>query len=288
MAEHFDVVIVGGRCAGASLAILLGRAGLRVCVVDRAQFPSETLSTHGVQPCGVKILDDLGVLEPLSKTAALIESATLAFDDVKVELSGASELMGAPMLNARRITMDTVLLDAAAAAGAEVRTQTAVTGLLEDGDRVVGVETRTGELRARLVVGADGARSTVARLVNAPEYDRTPAGRVLTWAYFEGATAPASHMWLGKIGDLTFLASPTDSDLFLAAVGLSINRKSEVIDDRETSFADGLGAWPELNSCVAGARRVGPIRVMSRWHGFFRQSAGPGWVLVGDAGHFWD
>ena len=73
MAEHFDVIIVGARCAGSPLATLLARAGMRVCVVDRATFPSDTPSTHGVQPSGVKILDHLGVLEPLLKVAAPIE-----------------------------------------------------------------------------------------------------------------------------------------------------------------------------------------------------------------------
>src|SRR4051812_11539496 len=133
MAEHFDVIIVGARCAGSPLATLLARAGMRVCVVDRARFPSETPSTHAVQPTGVKILERLGVLEPLSKTAATIGHGTAGFDDVRVELAGADELLGAPMLNARRVTLDAFLLDAAAAAGAEVRTQTSVNGLVEDG-----------------------------------------------------------------------------------------------------------------------------------------------------------
>ncbi len=67
MAERFDVIIVGARCAGSPLATLLARAGVSVCLVDRARFPSDTASTHGVQPSGVKILERLGVLEPLVK-----------------------------------------------------------------------------------------------------------------------------------------------------------------------------------------------------------------------------
>ncbi len=102
MAERFDVIIVGARCAGSPLAILLARAGLRVCVVDRARFPSDTASTHGVQPSGVKILDRLGVLEPLLKVTPAIERGTLAFDDARVEVSDFTALVGAPMVSARR------------------------------------------------------------------------------------------------------------------------------------------------------------------------------------------
>src|SRR5205823_3710058 len=198
------------------------------------------------------------------------------------------EWLGAPMLNVRRVTLDAIVLDAAAAAGTEVRTGTPVTGLVEEGGRVSGVTTPAGELRAAVVVGADGARSTVARLVQAAEYHRTPAGRVFMWAYFEDADPRHDGLWLGKLGDHAFLASPTDEGLFMAAAVPSIERRDELRADRETGYAQSLAHWPELEAAVAGARRAGPIRMMSRWHGFFRESAGPGWVLVGDAGHFKD
>jgi menaquinone-9 beta-reductase len=287
-AEHYDVVIVGARCAGSPLATLLAGGGMRVCLVDRAAFPSDTPSTHVTQPCGVKILADLGVLEPLLKVTAPIERGTFLLDDARIEISGVSELMGAPIVNARRITLDAILLDAAAAAGADVRTQTSVTGLVEERGRVVGVETTNGELRAPLLVGADGARSTVARLVGATEYHATPPGRAFLWGYLEGVPANNDGIWLGKIGDDAFLASRTDDGLFMAAVVPSLDRRDELRRDREGAFAETLTHWPELHASLGEGRRVGPVQMMSRWHGFFRQSAGPGWVLVGDAGHFKD
>ena len=287
MAERFDVIIVGARCAGSPLAILLARAGLRVCLVDRARFPSDTASTHGVQPSGVKILDRLGVLEPLLKVTPAIERGTLAFDNARAEISDFTALVGAPMVSARRVTLDAILVEAAAAAGADVRTQTAVTGLVENCGRVAGVKTKSGELRAPLVVGADGVRSAVAGFVGAAKYHQTPAGRIFTWAYFEGAEADDGHMWLGAIGEHGFLGFPTDAGLFMAAVVPSMERRDEVLNDREAVHAAELAHWPELEATLAGAKRVGPIRVMSR-DGFFRESAGPGWVLLGDAGHFKD
>lgn len=285
--ERFDAVIVGGRCAGSPLAILLARAGLRVCVVDRARFPSDTPSTHAIQPTGAKVLERLGVRAAVEKVAARIDHGRAVFDDVRIELDDLTGVVGAPMLSARRVTLDPVLLDAAAAAGAEVRTQTTVTQLIEHDGRVAGVRTTAGELRAPLVVGADGARSTVARLVGATEYHRTEPGRVFLWGYFEGVTGD-DGMWLGGMGDCGFLASPTDSDLFMAAVVPSIECREPLRADREAGYAAWLARWPELHEHIGDARRVGPVQMMSRWHGFFRQSAGPGWVLVGDAGHFKD
>jgi 2-polyprenyl-6-methoxyphenol hydroxylase-like FAD-dependent oxidoreductase len=287
MPERFDVVIVGARCAGAPLATLLARAGVRVCVVDRARFPSDTASTHGVQPVGVEILGRLGLVEPLLKATPAIERGTLAFDDARIEVNSITELVGAPMLGPRRVTLDALLVEAAAAAGAEVRSQTAVTGLVEDDGRVAGVKTKTGELRAPLVVGADGVNSTVARLIGAAKYHETPAGRIFMWTYFEDAPADDDHLWLGGIGDHGFLALPTDSGLFMAAVVPSVERRDEVLADRESVHASELAEWPELEAALTDAKRVGPVRVMTR-DGFFRESAGPGWVLVGDAGHFKD
>jgi 2-polyprenyl-6-methoxyphenol hydroxylase-like FAD-dependent oxidoreductase len=284
----FDTIVVGARCAGSPLATLLARRGLRVCLVDRTDFPSDTPSTHGIQPPGVKVLAELGVLDELLAMAPAIDEGFIAFDQHRIRYPGITEVLGAPMVNARRVTLDAILVEAAAAAGADVRTRTTVRGLVEEGGRVVGVETTAGRLLAPLVVGADGARSTVARLLAAPEYYRTPAQRIFLWAYFEGVDPGERRVWLGSIGDSGFLASPTDAGLFLAALVAPAGRRTEARADRARVFADGTGRWPELRDVIAPARMVGPVRMMSRWHGFFRQSAGPGWALAGDAGHFKD
>jgi 2-polyprenyl-6-methoxyphenol hydroxylase-like FAD-dependent oxidoreductase len=284
----YDVIVVGARCAGSPLATLLSRRGLRVCLLDRAGFPSDTPSTHGIQPPGVKILTELGVLDRLLAVAPAIDDGVIALDDFRVDYVGLTATLGAPMLNVRRITLDAILAEAAAAAGAELRTGVTVTGLIRSGGRVVGVETTAGPLRARLVVGADGARSTVARLVAAPEYHRTAPRRAFLWSYFEGVAEDERRVWIGSIGENAFLASPTDSGLFLAAYVAPIERREQLRSDRTHAYEDGIKHWPELGATVARGRRVGPVQLMSGWHGFFRQSAGPGWVLIGDAGHFKD
>jgi 2-polyprenyl-6-methoxyphenol hydroxylase-like FAD-dependent oxidoreductase len=287
VSESFDVIVVGARCAGAPLATLLAREGLRVCVVDKDRFPSDTPSTHGIQPTGIQVLERIGVLDSLLKLAPPILRLRVVFDDASVPAADVVAITGAPGLSVRRITLDEILVNAAASAGAEVRTQTAVTGLVTDGDRVAGVLTTSGELRAPLVVGADGARSAVAKMVGAREYNPTPNGRVFMWAYYE-ADPTDGEMWIGKRGDHTYLGMPTDGGLTLVGVCPSIERRDEVRADREAVFDAGLRAWPELHAGVTGERREGPVRTMANMRGFFRPSAGPGWALVGDAGHFKD
>jgi 2-polyprenyl-6-methoxyphenol hydroxylase-like FAD-dependent oxidoreductase len=287
MGESFDVIVVGARCAGAPLATMLARAGVRVCVVDKDRFPSDTLSTHAIQPTGVKVLERIGVLDELLKIAPPILRGRMAFDDDGWVIDDIVGISGAPVVSARRIAMDEILVKAAAEAGAEVRTQTAVTGLVTDRGRVAGVTTAAGELRAPLVVGADGTRSAVAKKVGAKEYHPTPNGRVFMWGYYEGDPTNG-EIWIGQMGDHAYLVTPADNGLSLVAACPSIDRRDEVRANREAVYEAGVRAWPELHAGVEGARREGPVHTMANMHGFFRVSAGPGWALVGDAGHFKD
>ena len=286
--DRFDVVVVGARCAGSPLATLLARRGFNVCVLDRAQFPSETPSTHLIQPCGVHMLDRLGVLNAVLGAGAVpLDQITFINDDVRFDLTNDGTLEW-PALIVRRVTLDALLVDAAREAGADIRTGCRVTRLLRDGDRVVGVETDAGLIHAQLVVGADGRHSTVASLVGAAEYHVTPPGRFTAWAYFDGVANREGRMWLGRVGELAYLAGPTDSDLFMAAITTGFANQAEFHPDRDANFTTAIRAWPELADVIGDGRRVGPIRMLTKWHGYFRQAAGPGWVLVGDAGHFKD
>ena len=285
--HEYDVVIVGARCAGSPLATMLASAGLDVCVVDQARFPSDTLSTHVIQPHGVGILDRLGIRETLLDQGAVeIVRFSLINDDVRID--GDADPGEIPGMCVRRVTLDDVLVKAAESAGAEVRTRTKVTGVLREGDRVVGVETGDGPIRARLVIGADGMRSSVAEWVGSGEYHVVPGGRLIAVGYFEGVTHTEGHLRIGRVGDHAFLASPTDGGLYMAGIGVSLSNSAEFMADREAAFDRGLAAWPELADIVAGSTRVGPMRMITEWHSFFREAAGPGWALLGDAGHFKD
>jgi menaquinone-9 beta-reductase len=287
MSGSYDVIVVGARCAGATLATLLARSGLSVCLLDKDRFPSDTVSTHGIQPAGVQILDRLGVLDQLLALAPPIRRMRMAFDDAPAVTADLEAVVGAPSLSVRRFALDAILLGAAADAGADVRTRTTATGLIRDGDRVCGVTIAAGRLRARLVVGADGARSSVARFVGAAEQHRTANGRVFMWGYYD-VDPTGGEIWIGKIEDLTYLSMPTDGGLTMVAVCPSIDRRDEVRADREAVYETGLRACPALYVGLEGVERDGPVRTMAGLNGFFRPSAGAGWALVGDAGHFKD
>jgi flavin-dependent dehydrogenase len=163
-----------------------------------------------------------------------------------------------------------------------------VTGLVEQGGGVQGVLVDNGPITAGVVVGADGPSSVVARLAGASEYHATPPGRFFSWAYYEQAANPPGEASLGRVGDVGFLSMPTDSGLFMAGVALPMADRHWFLRDLETTFSRSIASVEHLADILPTARRVGPIRTMTRWHGYFRSAAGPGWALVGDAGHFKD
>jgi flavin-dependent dehydrogenase len=184
--------------------------------------------------------------------------------------------------------LDPILADAAEEAGAELRFETTVTGLLEDDRRVSGVRTEAGDVTARLVVGADGRRSTVAEQCGSRRYNLTPNERALYWGFFEGVDPGVptfvSHRW----ADRFVIGIPSDSGLYQALVWPEFSDLERFKGDLEGCFTDQLHSCEPLADLLAGARRVDTLRGAVRWTGFFREPSGPGWVLTGDAGHFKD
>ena len=294
MGSH-DVVVVGARCAGSPLAAQLARAGLSVVLVDKDSFPSDTPSTHFFQAEGLASLTRLGVMERLRATGApLIGVSHGRVDDLTIEIpwpTRPGEQGGAMCV--RRPVLDTILLEAAEDAGAEVHTGSRALGIVRDNGRVKGVRIATGdgevELRAPLVVGADGRGSFVGRQVGARMYNLTPNERFGYWGYYESAsiTTPATA-YLHRFGEDFLIGSPTDAGLFMIIVLPPLERLSSFRADPDLAFDAYLAKDPVLSDVVAGGRRVGPLYKMLRYTGYFRESAGPGWVLVGDAGHFKD
>jgi flavin-dependent dehydrogenase len=295
MAERTDVIVVGARCTGSPLAALLAREGVAVTVLDRATFPSDTLSSHLFEVDALAFVDRLGALERVWATGTQIVSRTHArVEDLilDIELPQRPGDVGG-MASVRRSRLDPILAEAAEQAGAQLRTGARVTGLLSDGGRVAGVRfvegDREHELRARLVVGADGRHSTVARLVGARRYNVTPNQRLLFWAYFEGANmgpAPTflSHRW----GERFILGIPTDGGLYQVLLWPELRERGrfESEAERDGAFLEHARACEPIADGLAGAKQVGKTLGAFRYEGFFREGAGPGWVLCGDAGHF--
>jgi len=294
-ASSFDVIVVGARCAGSPLAALLARAGLRVAVVEQATFPRDTLSTHCLHADALAFLDRLGVTRQVRATGApYLRYFDLRQDDLEVR----AEIPQRPgdvggIASVRRLLLDPILADAAAESGADIRMGTKVIGLLEDRARVTGVKVAHNgseeTLEARLVVGADGRNSTVARLVGARKYNLAPNERFAYWAFFEDAEWPwdstfVFHRWADRI----VLGGPADSGLLQVIVVPQLSELPRFREDLEGSFMRYARSCRPMHPALANARRVGKLFGMLRWEGFLREASGPGWVLVGDAGHFKD
>jgi 2-polyprenyl-6-methoxyphenol hydroxylase-like FAD-dependent oxidoreductase len=293
-----DVIIVGARCAGSSLAAELASAGLRVTVLERATFPRDTLSSHTIQSDVLAYFNRLGILDAVRATGAVFTSQVdTRLGDVRFGADWPREpgdVGGAA--NIRRHVLDPILAAAASRAGARLRMNAKVVGLVREGDRVVGVRVREGAgdgpvttLRARLVVGADGRDSTVARAVGARSYHVTANERAYYWTFYAGADpGPAPTFVFHRWADRFILGGPSDGGLYFVGVSPELAQLDEFRHDLEPSFrAHALDCAP-VAAAVAGARRATRIFGIARFSTYFRDAGGPGWVLLGDAGHFKD
>jgi len=290
----YDVVIVGARPAGAATALLLARAGLRVLALDQARFPSDTLSTHQVQLPGVALLSRWGVLGKIAATGCP-PARDVRFDTGPVVLRGRYRACpGADAVySPRRTVLDKILLDAAREAGAEVAEGLRADGLVrDDHGRVAGVTASprgTGDgagkpaaVSARLVVGADGKHSMVARAVAAREYRRQPALSAGCYAYWSGLPLAGGEIYQRPRRAVG--AWPTNDGQAITFVALPAAEFGSFRADLEVNFLAALDLAGDLGERARDAVRTGPVRATSDLPNVFRVPYGPGWALVGDAG----
>ena len=284
-----DAIVVGARCAGASLAMLLARKGYRVLLVDRATFPSDqTMSTHLVWQNGTNRLRKWGLLDRVAATnCPPMSSFIIDF--------GSFRLAGEPpaadgqkyAFAPRRFLLDKILIDAAAEAGAEVRDGFFVRELDGDGDRVTGIAGTdkagsTVRESARIVIGADGMNSFVARAVQAPQYNARPRLQGTYFTYWSDVPVDGVEFYVGDWRGA--YAMPTNDGLTVVGANWTARDVGDVKADIETNYLETLESW-----AAPLAERVRDGRREERWRGapipnFFRKPYGPGWALVGDAG----
>jgi len=276
LVDTYDAIVVGARCAGSATAMLSARGGMRVLLVDRADPARDTLSTHALMRGGVVCLQRWGLLDAVRAAGTPPVTRTTFHYGAESDAVELAEPLYAP----RRTVLDPLLLDAARAAGVEVRLGVDVTGLRRVGGRVSGIEGRVRGggafvASAPLTVGADGARSTVARLVEAPVlragrsssaivYGYTPwSGPGYEWFYTPGATAGIIPTNAGEA--CVWTGSPTlDGDL-------------------ASAFAAGF-----RRATGREAPPVGRLRGFPGTPAILRAPVGDGWALVGDAGFYKD
>jgi 2-polyprenyl-6-methoxyphenol hydroxylase-like FAD-dependent oxidoreductase len=290
----WDVVVVGGRVAGASTALLLARAGLRVLCLERTRHGSDTLSTHALMRAGTLQLRRWGLLDAIVAAGTPPVRRTVFHygeDAVPVAIrpSPGVDALYAP----RRTLIDAVLADAAVDAGAVLRFGTAVTGLLRDGaGRVVGVTVRDPDgavrtERADLVVGADGRRSFVADAVAAAVEVSGSASSVFLYGYWDGLAVDA-YEWFYRPG-ATAGAVPTNDGRTCVFVGATPARTAALVRAGGVGNAFArLAADSGIEDRLRGGRRFGSLRHVRGQPGHIRRSWGRGWALVGDAGYWKD
>jgi 2-polyprenyl-6-methoxyphenol hydroxylase-like FAD-dependent oxidoreductase len=284
----YDVIVVGTRVAGAATAMLLAREGANVLAVDRAAFPSDTLSTHQVQVPGVARLNRWGVLDAVI-AAGTPATREVRFDAGAVVLEGRMpSVEGADALySPRRTLLDKLLVDAARAAGAEVRERFAVDEVLFDADRVTGIRGRARggacfTERAHLVVGADGRYSMVAKAVGATPYNVRPATSVAYYAYWEGVELDGGQIYARERRMMG--AWPTNDGLTLTFVSAPRDEFAAFRADPRGEVARALDATGELGERVRAGRLAERVRGTADLPNRFHVPYGAGWALVGDAG----
>ncbi|MFL5664831.1 MAG: NAD(P)/FAD-dependent oxidoreductase [Ktedonobacteraceae bacterium] len=291
----YDVIVVGARVAGSPTAMLLARKGYRVLLLDRATFPSETLSTHMITVAGSAQLRRWGLLERVEATnCPPVKNIVLdlEFDDYgKVVLTGFPPPVDgdfAAIYAPKRTVLDKILVDAAVEAGAEMRENFTVKEILMEGERVIGIRgsTPSGPMvteYARLVVGADGMRSLVARSVDAPMYATVQPESCGYYTYWSGV--PLKGLEFYTRPQRTVIAFPTNdqhSAIFMEWPNREFHTFRANLEANYLKTIDDIA--PDL------AERVHAGKVAHRFMGtadlpnFFRKPYGPGWALVGDAG----
>ena len=292
-----DVVVVGARCAGASTALLLARAGHDVLMIDRSRPSADTTSTHAFVRGGVVQLARWGLLDDVLASGVPPVSTVSFHRDGRVERRRIRHRAGVGFLIApRRGILDDLLARAAVAAGARLWTRTTVTGVLRSGDgRVTGVTVReadgtTRRVTARLVVGADGVRSRLAEAVGAEIMERHQPSGAAFYTYVDGVPWDGFEFHVAE----RFFAGVFPTHAGQACVWLM--RPAADLASVTSAGAGRLEAWlaaleqgaPELARRIRGGRVVAPLRGSVGLPNQVRRPTGPGWALVGDAGYHRD
>ncbi|MBK5330434.1 MAG: NAD(P)/FAD-dependent oxidoreductase [Ilumatobacteraceae bacterium] len=288
MVKQYDAIVVGARCAGAPTAMLLARKGYRVLVVDRASFPSDTLSTHVIHAPGVAAMRRWGVLDKVTASGCP-PVETYSFDFGPFTIKGTPRPCGGISMAyaPRRTILDKILVDAAAQAGAEVRERFTVDEILVEDDVVVGIRGHdeggsSVVERARVVIAADGRNSQLAKAVQPLQYNEKPMLQWSYYTYWSGLPVDGFEIFIRP--DRGGAAISTNDGLTMLVVGWPYAESSAYKADVEANYLKTLDLVPELARRVRGAKRE------ERFYGgsvpnFFRKPYGPGWVLVGDAGY---
>lgn len=288
----YDAIVIGARCAGSPTAMLLARKGYKVLLLDKAGFPSDTLSTHYIHQYGVAQLKRWGLLDKLiaSNCPPINEQS---FDVGPFALTGAPPAVDGvrEAYAPRRRVLDNILVEAAVQAGAELREHFTVTELLMEDDRVTGVRGHsidgvTVTEQAQIVIGADGMRSLVARSVEAPTYNAVPGLTCAYYTYWSGLEVTKTELYSRP--ERMLIVAPTNDGQSLVIIYWPMRDFDKVRSDVEANFMEAVKMVPSLAERLRNGTRSERIYGTGDLPFYFRKPFGPGWALVGDAGYHKD
>lgn len=296
MKQTFDAIVVGARCAGAATAMLMAQGGMSVLLVDWAEAGSDTMSTHALMRGATMQLSRWGVLEPLLEAGTpVVTKTTFHYGDEVIPIALRPSFGTPGLIAPRRHLLDRTLVAAARAAGVTVRFQTAFRDLVRDAQgRVIGAVLQDGPgstctVRAGLVVGADGRRSSVAARAGARTLRQAAHSSSCLYQYVEGLTADGFRWYYAP--DFAAGAIPTNDGAHCVFAAARPSDVARMTKDHGTTkalarLAEATNA--ELGSAFSGARALSHPVLFRGATGFVREATGPGWALVGDAGYFKD
>ena len=290
----FDVVIAGGRVAGAATALLVARAGGRALVLDKGGYGTDTLSTHALMRGAVMQLHRWGLL-PAFEFAGTppIRSTTFSYEGLQITIPIEPKFGVGALYAPRRALLDRIVAAAAADAGAEIEYRCDVQDVLFDSrGRACGVvvlkDGRTERIAADLVIGADGRHSTIAQRVGAATLREARHATGVLYTYWEGLGGDA-YYW-GYRKDAAIGLIPTNDEATCIFVSVPWQRfRNELNGPAPAAYRRFIrGTFPALDLQLRDARPLEHVRGFAGQRGFIRQGSGPGWALVGDAGYFKD
>jgi len=290
----WDVIIVGARVAGSTLAAYLGQAGLRVLLLERARFPADFPQQGAWEPpterrwAGLGIMPLIEAIGPPRRHGyyAATEDVVLCYRFPSDDLAHSSRMMR------RRVLDDILARHAGSLPTVELRLGCAASDLLWDDDRVVGVRAVEGgrayEERAVLVVGADGRHSWLARIVHAPTYERVvspKANYIADYANTNVEPEMTARVWdsVGQLG-----MGMMEDGLVTIGMGVPLVELAAFKACLPDSFEQRLRRHPLYRQQLGDAIRASKIGGAVDLAMYKRRPYGPGWVLVGDAGYHLD
>jgi 2-polyprenyl-6-methoxyphenol hydroxylase-like FAD-dependent oxidoreductase len=292
--SDYDIIIIGARVAGSILAAILGEKGYRVLLMDRSTFPSDTISTHFFRAPALRAFNEIGIYKEIQSVAPHLKVNYNVIDGIEFP-----EPVDRPddypfYMCVRRIILDEILVRRVRQiSNIELREGVRVRGLLWNNDYVKGImwedSNQRGEERAKVIVGADGVNSFLAKEVNVQAEHKEPVNRAMYYAYYSGITAkegPAAEFHYK--GNTLVYCFPTDSDLTLVAASIPISQFANFKRNLENEFNEVFKSMTYLAPRIPNAVRESPIRGSGNIPGYLRIPYGNGWALVGDAGMVMD